>query len=394
MIHPHLTWLPARLLLVSATLACTPSVTPIDNSSAAPPPATERKPQPYLYVGNEGGLTWYAADTSAGTLDKKGSLDFGLTASFMVGASDGKHFYALLRTVNEMNQTTAGKPLDAQVASFDVDPATGALREIGRVDSGGDRPTYITLDRNNRFVLIANALGHQVGSPVTVLPVQADGSLGSAQQGVPTGMGAHQVRVHPSNRYVYVPNYWSDYVYQLKFDENTGLLTPNDPPTVPVEMGAQPRHLDFHPSGRWVYLSLEFTATVKTYEVNGDGTLREIQTIDALPPTYTGRRWQSEIRVSPSGRFVYVGERVDESLAIFEVDQQTGLLTLKGHQPTYGKTPRNFALDPTGKLLVVGNQESGSLVTFHIDATTGGLTRLFGPMDQPTPYVHAFLTLP
>jgi 6-phosphogluconolactonase len=157
-------------------------------------------------------------------------------------------------------------------------------------------------------------------------------------------------------------------------------------------MGAQPRHLDFHPGGRWAYLSLEFTATVKTYQVNGDGTLQELQTIDALPATYQGRKWQSEIRVAPSGRFLYVGERVDESLAIFEIDQQTGLLTLKGHQTTYGKTPRNFALDPTGKLLVVGNQESGSLVSFRVDSATGALTRLFGPMDQPTPYVHAFLT--
>jgi 6-phosphogluconolactonase len=372
-------------LTAMAASACVPSAT-----SPTEPPG----PRSFLYVGNEGSVTWLAADARTATLEKKGSVDLGLTAAFMVGSSDGKHLYALLRTIDEMKQQAQGKPLEAYAASFAVDEETGALREIGRVPSGGDRPTYITLDRTNRFALVANALGHLVGDPVTVLPVRPDGSLAPAQSPIKTGMGAHQVRVHPSNRYVYVPNYWSDYVYQLRFDEKTGQLTPNNPPTVPVEMGAQPRHLDFHPNGRWVYLSLEFTAMVKVFAVNDDGTLRELQTISGLLPTYTGRKWQSEIRVAPSGKFVYVGERVDESLAIFSIDQQTGLLTLKGHQATYGKTPRNFVLDPTGTFLVVGNQESNSLVTFRIDPSTGDLTKTFGPMDLPTPYVHTFLTLP
>jgi 6-phosphogluconolactonase len=373
--------------ILVALSSCVPSATnPNDDPGSA---------RTFLYVGNEGSITWLAADARTATLDKRGSVPLGLTASFMVGSSDGKHLYALLRTIDEMKQQMEGKPLESFAASYAVDQETGALREIGRIPSGGDRPTYITLDKTNRFALVANALGHLMGgSPVTVLPVRPDGSLGASQQGVPTGMGAHQVRVHPSNRYVYVPNYWSDYVYQMRFDERTGQLTPNDPPTVPVEMGAQPRHLDFHPSGKWVYLSLEFTAMVKVFAVNDDGTLRELQSISALLPTYTGRKWQSEIRVAPSGRFVYVGERVDESLAIFSIDQQTGMLTLKGHQATYGKTPRNFVLDPTGTWLVVGNQESNSLVTFRIDVTTGDLTKTFGPMDLPTPYVHTFLTLP
>jgi 6-phosphogluconolactonase len=362
------------------------------------PPATTTsdsdKPHQMLYVGNEGGVTWFAGDGKNASLEKKGSVAMGLTAAFMTASADGRHFYALLRTIDEMKQQMAGKPLDSFVASFAVDQSTGALREIGRVPSGGDRPTYITLDKTNRFALVANALGHLNGSPLTVLPVAPDGSLGPPQQGVPTGMGAHQVRVHPSNKWAYVPNYWSDYVYQLVFDERTGKLTPNNPPTIPVEMGAQPRHLDFHPSGKWVYLSLEFTAMVKVFAINDDGTLTEIQSISALPPDYTGRKWQSEIRVAPSGRFVYVGERVDQSLAIFEIEQQTGMLTLKGRQATYGKTPRNFVLDPTGSWLVVGNQESNSLVTFKIDQMTGDLTKMFGPVDQPTPYVHTFVTLP
>ena len=379
--------LPALTAALSAALSLGCGDASIDTGSRG-------RARSFLYVGNEGGITWLDADRNDGSLRMKGNLQMGLTAAFMVGSSDGKFLYSTLRTVNEMQRVAEMQPLESHVGSFAIDPVSGGLREIGRVPSGGDRPTYITVDKNNRYVMVANALGHMVGNSVTVLPVRPDGSLAPAQQAITTGMGAHQIRVHPSNKFVYVPNYWSDYISQLIFDESTGTLTPNEPPTVAVEKGAQPRHLDFHPNGRWVYLSLEFTAQVKAYNVNENGTLTEFQTISALLPTYMGRKWQSEIRVAPSGRYVYVGERVDESLAIFEVDQNSGKLTLKGHQATYGKTPRNFVLDPTGDWLVVGNQESNSLVSFQVDPDTGSLKKRFGPMDLPTPYVHVFMTIP
>lgn len=372
-------------LLIAAVAACGDAS--IDTGAAG-------KVRSFLYVGNEGGISWLEADRSDGTLRPKGSLTLGLTAAFMARSSDGKFLYATLRTVDEVKRQAEMKSLEADVGAFTIDPVSGGLREINRVASGGDRPTYITVDKTNRYVMVANALGHMVGNSVTVLAIRPDGSLAPAQQAITTGMGAHQIRVHPSNKFAYVPNYWSDFVYQMVFDEQTGTLTPNDPPTVAVPKGAQPRHLDFHPSGRWVYLSLEFTAEVKAYNVNADGTLTEFQTISGLPSTYTARKWQSEIRVAPSGRFVYVGERVDESLAILEIDQETGKLTLLGHQATYGKTPRNFALDPSGEWLVVGNQESNSLVTFHVDTQTGNLRKTFGPLDLPTPYVHVFSTIP
>ena len=115
--------------------------------------------------------------------------------------------------------------------------------------------------------------------------------------------------------------------------------------------------------------------------------------VSGVPSGFSMRKWQSEIRVAPSGRFFYAGQRVHESLAIFSVDEQTGALTLKENVPTMGKTPRHFTLDPSGKWLVAGNQESSSMVVFRVNETDGSLNMTAGPMMQPTPYVHLFVML-
>ena len=349
-----------------------------------------------LYVGSEGAITWYALNQTSGALDRQGSLNVGYTASFLARSRDNRTLYALLRTVNEMQrQMVEMMPLEGFVVSYSIDQKTGALKEIGRLSAQGDRPTYIILDRTGKYVLVANNLGHLVGNSIAVFPVQADGTLGAPIQKLNTGIRAHQVRVHPSNKWVYVPNIDSDTVSQFLFDEKTGMLTAMAPATASVPAMQGPRHLDFHPSGKWVYLSNEYGATVTTFSVNSDGTLVEVPpAVSGLPADFTARKWQSEIRVAPSGQFVYVGERVHETIAIFEVNPQTGGLTLKGHQPTLGKTPRNFMLDPSGSWMVVGNQESNSLISLRIDKATGGLTQAFGPIDQPTPYVHLFVSLP
>ena len=192
-------------------------------------------------------------------------------------------------------------------------------------------------------MLVANNLGHLVGNSIAVFPIKSDGTLGEPIQKLNTGIRAHQIRVHPNNKWVYVPNIDSDNVSQFLFDDKTGMLTAMTPAAATVPAMQGPRHLDFHPSGKYVYLSNEYGATVTTFSVKDDGTLVEVPpAVSGLPADFAARKWQSEIRVAPSGRFVYVGERVHETIAIFEVNAQTGGLTLKGHQPTLGKTPRNF----------------------------------------------------
>ena len=143
-----------------------------------------------------------------------------------------------------------------------------------------------------------------------------------------------------------------------------------------------------------MYVIDEMVSSITAFSYSAAGTFTWLQTVSTLPPDFSGTSSTAEIIVHQSGKFVYGSNRGHDSIAIFTVDGDTGKLTAAGHQPSGGKNPRNFALDPSGTWMFVGNQESNSLVTFRVNANDGSLTQVFGPMNQPTPYVHVVLPLP
>jgi 6-phosphogluconolactonase len=391
------------VLALSATMsACGPA--PADDSG----PSSARGTRPFLYVGGETGLHWYSFNQSDGTLEAKGNVPYQLAATYMAASADGKFLYSVLRTVSEPKQTMAGLPLEGHMATYSINPSDGGLTEIARISSFGDRPTYVSIDKTGKFLLLANNLGHLQGNSIIVYPILSDGKLGQPVQRVMTGIRAHQVRISPNNKYVYVPNIDSDTVSQFAFDQSSGTLTRLDPATVANDKtGAvmQPnlgplagaRHLDFHPNGKWVYLSNEYAATVVAFEITGDGTLKQMgPAVAGLPSDYDpmARKWQSEIRVTPNGKWVFAGERVHQTIAGFAIDPSNGLPKLLGHAPSMGKTPRHLTIDPSGKWLVAGNQESDTVVVYKINDADGSLQMAAGPLPQPTPYVHLFVMLP
>jgi 6-phosphogluconolactonase len=150
---------------------------------------------------------------------------------------------------------------------------------------------------------------------------------------------------------------------------------PNDPPFAPIKPGSGPRHLAFHPSGRFVFLVSEMgsTLTAFAYDAKG-GALKELQIVSILPETFAGNSSGAEVQVHPSGKFVYASNRGHDSIAVFAFDARNGKLTYVEHQATQGKTPRHFALDPTGRWLLAENQDSDSVVIFQVDAKTGRLS--------------------
>ncbi|MBC8084032.1 MAG: lactonase family protein, partial [Hymenobacter sp.] len=131
--------------------------------------------------------------------------------------------------------------------------------------------------------------------------------------------------------------------------------------------GAGPRHLTFHPNGRYAYLINELNSTVTALAYDAaQGSFRELQTLSTLPAGFADENSCADIHVSPDGKFLYASNRGHNSIAVFAIDGSSGL-TLVQHESTQGKTPRNFTLDPTGRLLLVGNQNSNSVVSYHID---------------------------
>ena len=253
--------------------------------------------------------------------------------------------------------------------TFSIDPRTGTLTRVGE----GPLPesmAYIASDRSGRFLFSAS----YGGNLIAVNPIGADGVVHSAQQELPTGPNAHAIRADASNRFVFATALGAGVVMQFRFDAATGTLVPNVPAAVTVRAGAGPRHLEFHPDGRVVYLLNELDASLDVFALDREaGTLSPVQTLDTLPPGFSGKPWAADLHVTPDGRFLYTSERRSSTLASFAVDAASGLLEPLGHCPAQAQ-PRGFQITASGRWLIVAGQLSHHVGVHAIDAATGRLT--------------------
>jgi len=159
----------------------------------------------------------------------------------------------------------------------------------------------------------------------------------------------------------------------------------------PLKPGAGPRHTKFHPTLPVLYSVNELGNSVTVFAFDAvSGATKELQTIGTLPSDFAGVNTTAEIRVHPSGGFVYASNRGHDSIAIFAVDGGRGTLHAKGQTPTRGKTPRNFNIDPSGKFLIAANQKSDTIAVFSIDGKTGGLSPVGEPVKVPVPVCVLF----
>src|SRR5581483_100822 len=184
-----------------------------------------------------------------------------------------------------------------------------------------------------------------------------------------------------------------DKIFVWKFDAQKGALAPNDPPAVSLPPGDGPRHFHFHPNGRWLYSVQEEGSTVVRFDYDpAAGRLTSRQTASTLPGGLAGSNFCSGILVSGDGRFVYAGNRLHDSIAIFAVGRD-GALTYAGEEWTRGDYPRSFAFDPTGGFLYCCNQRADSVTVFRADRATGGLTFTGHYAAVGNPSCVAFLDL-
>jgi 6-phosphogluconolactonase len=343
-------------------------------------------------TGKSEGIYLYRLNLASGELKQVGTTRGVVNPSFLALAPSRRYLYA----VNEVGDF-AGKKSGA-VSAFAVDQRTGALRLLNQQASLGADPCYVDVDAGGRFVLIAN----YTGGNVTVFPVQRDGSLGEATdmkqaQGSSVnperqqGPHAHCIVLDPSNRFAYSCDLGTDKIMIFRFDARNGKLLPGEPPWVQVAPGAGPRHLAFHPGGKYLFVLSELRSTVTAFTRDPEkGSLHELQTITTLPKDFTGTSWSADIHVSLDGRFLYCSNRGHDSIAIFTIDPRNGALTTVGHEPTRGMTPRNFAIDPGGGFLLVANQKSDNIVVFRLDQKTGRLNWTGQEVQVPSPVCLKF----
>ena len=274
-----------------------------------------------------------------------------------------------------------GRPVGA-VSAFKLDAKTGQLALLNQASSGGAGPCHVAVDPKGKCLLVAN---YGSGS-IAALPIKADGSLAEPSAVIQhhgssvnpqrqAGPHAHFITPDPGDRFALTCDLGLDQVLVYRLDPAKGSLVANDPPFAAVTPGSGPRHLAFHPSGRFVFLINEMGSTLTAFAYDAKrGALKELQTLSTLPEGFAGNSTCAEVQVHPSGKFVYGSNRGHDSIAVFAFDAASGKLRCLEHQPTQGKTPRHFALDPVGHWLLAENQDSDSIVVFGVDAKTGRLS--------------------
>lgn len=330
------------------------------------------------YVGGYGpGINAFRFHAADGRLKRLGLAVETPAASFLVVHPNGHYLYA----VNEN-----GKNDDA-VSAFAIDSKSGKLTPLNSVSSRGSSPCHLSLDKTGRFLAVAN---YGSGS-VAVLPVMPDGRLGEASgfdqhhgssvnPARQEGPHAHSVVFSPDNRFLLSADLGLDKVFVYRFDAASGAIAANDPPALKVAAGSGPRHLEFHPNGQWVYVIDELASAVELLHYNAaTGALDAGQTISTLPDGFTGSNIAAEIAINMAGSVLYASNRGNNSIALFSIDPERGLLTPMERASSLGKTPRYFAFDPSGEYLLVTNQDSDDLVVFKVHPKTGEL-RPAGPI--------------
>jgi 6-phosphogluconolactonase (cycloisomerase 2 family) len=194
------------------------------------------------------------------------------------------------------------------------------------------------------------------------------------------------IQADPAGKFVLHVDLGLDKIFVSKFDAERGSLTPSDPPAVSLPPGDGPRHFCFHPDGRWLYSIQEEGSTIVQFDYDaGSGQLRSRQTASTLPAGFAGSNFCSEILVAPDGRFVYAGNRLHDSVAIFSVGA-TGELSYVGEEWTRGDYPRSFSFDPSGKFFYCCNQRADNVTVFRVDPKKGGLqfTGQYVPVGNPS----------
>ncbi|WP_040890470.1 lactonase family protein [Zavarzinella formosa] len=362
-----------------------------------------------LPPGNGRGIHIFQLNRETGAMTAAGVQEMGTSPSCLVANSAGTRLYS----ANETDRVGAAK--EGTVSAFSINPADGKLELLNTVPSGGAGPTFVSIHPSGKFVLVANYFG---GS-VSVLPILADGRLGTASDikndagkigptkavNAPPGSfafsghdrtHAHMIQADPAGKFVLHVDLGLDKIFVWKFDDQKGTLTPAETPFVSLPPGDGPRHFHFHPNGKWFYSIQEEGSTLVLFDYEAEtGKLASRQTISTLPPGFAGSNFCSGIMVSADGRFVYAGNRLHDSIGIFSVGEK-GVLKYVGEEWTRGNYPRSFYFDPTGQFLYSCNQRADHVAVFRVDRKTGGLafTGHYTPVGNPSMLVFLELKKP
>lgn len=315
------------------------------------------------------GIYVYTLDTHTGVLSKVSANNSVVNPSYLTLSPDGKYLYAC----TESQTKNSGS-----VSSYQFDPREGTLKYLNTEKSGGENPAYLTVNKSGKWLVNANF----TGGSIAVYPLSEDGKIAPSVQILKFTEGSihpqrqdrshiHAVVFSPEQNTLFCPDLGADKIRSFNFDPSQPLPLQAES-FVKTLPGSGPRHLAFHPNGKFAYCIEELSGTVSAY-IYKNGLLENVQRVFTHPKNYKGAILSADIQVSPDGKFLYTSNRGDQNnIAIFSV-RKNGRLKFRGYQSSLGEHPRIFALDPTGRFLIVTNQVSGNAFVFKRNKKTGAL---------------------
>jgi len=350
--------------------------------------AQERRTHNFLYAAVGAEVIQYDVDLDSGTLEQRRSFTVPANVQEAWASPSKKYLYIAWSNGGASYPAIGGVVPTGDhhgVSAYRIDPTSGALTLHGQPAALASRPIYITTDMDGTHVITA----HNDPSGLTVHELLPDGTVGKEvkqTEKLDFGIYGHQVRVDLSNQTVIFVTRGNgptaakpeDPGALKLFSYRNGILSNRQNVAPEGGFNYQIRHLDFHPSGKWDYATLERQNKLHVYRRSAGGMLSDAPLFvkDTLSDPSKPRTGQaaSSIHLHPNGRFVYVanrasattefeGKRVfsggENTIAVFSINQDTGEPTLIQSEETRGFQPRTFATDAIGRVLVVANQSPG-----------------------------------
>lgn len=342
--------------------------------------------------GTSKGIYVYKFDKKTGSVALEQVAEGVKDPSYLAVSADKRFVYA----VNESHN-----PAGDSVSAFKFDDRSGKLTYINKSSTYGGDACYVSVDKKNKNLFVAN----YSGGNLAVYALKADGSIGDTLQTIQHTGGSvdaarqksphvHAVILSPDEKYLIADDLGTDKVYEYTYQPNSKKpLKPAAKPTVSVDPASGPRHLVFTKNAKHAYLVQEISAKIRAFNY-ANGKLTSIQNIDMETPDFKGVNGAADIHLSPDENFLYASNRGEANdIVVYKVNKTTGKLTFVQRQTTFGKAPRNFAIDPSGNFLLVANQNTDDIYTFKINKTTGKLTLTGTKLELSHPVCLKFVPM-
>lgn len=288
--------------------------------------------------------------------------------SFLKVSKDKNFLYVVCRAPKNV------EPGGGYVQAYKIGKGN-KIQFLNKQITHGEDPCHVDVSQDGKYVAIAN----YGGGSTALYPVSENGLLeptssvivnkgSSANENRQTKPHAHSIKFSPYDNQVFSADLGTDQLDIFLLQE--GKLIQPEQAFVKLKAGSGPRHFDFYPNDKVIFVINELNSTITSFK-SEDGQWKEFQTISTIPENFEGVNYCADIHVSADGKYLYGSNRGHNSIAAFEIDKETKELKTKGFVSVEGDWPRNFSLSPSGEHLLVANQNSSNITVFRINRESG-----------------------